>query len=170
MTQSRIGGLMQELLLVAQSGDAAACLEPMAGETRQISGFQCKACFGDLEMMVDEPVSFGGTGLAPNPAEVALAGLAASIQVTLLAYSEFLGVPVSDIALKLSTSMDSRGFFGTDKSIAAGFAPVDVHLRFKGENDPAKLAELIRRVEQCCPVLAVFRQPMQVSLSYDQER
>lgn len=169
MTQSRIGELMKELLAVARSGDAAACLEPMAGEARQLSGFQCEARFGDLTMLVDEPVSFGGTGLAPNPAEVALAALAASLQVTLLAYSEFLGMEIGDVSIRFSSSLDSRGFFGTDKSISTGFAPVNVGIRFKGETDAAKLDELMRRVEQCCPILAVFRQPIDVALAFEPE-
>ena len=115
MNQSAIGKMMHDLMQVARSGNAAACLEPMSGSTRQVSGFQCKATFGDLEMLVDEPVSFGGSGQAPNPAEVALAGLAASIQVTLLAYAQFLEADVRDVNIDISTSLDSRGFFGTDR-------------------------------------------------------
>lgn len=115
-------------------------------------------------------MSFGGTGLAPNPAEVALAALGASLQVTLLCYAEYLGMPVRDISVKLSGSLDSRGFFETDDSIPAGFSTINVHIGFRGENAQNKLKELIQHVERCCPVLAVFRQPMDVSLSYDQEK
>lgn len=165
MTNSAIGTMMRDLMKVAQSGDAKACHEPMSGIVRQVSGFRCLARFGDLEMTVDEPVSFGGTGLAPNPAEVALAGLAASIQVTLLAYAEFLGADVRDVTIEVSGALDARGFFGTDPSISASFSSVSVDITFHGENDEAVVSELLRRVETCCPMLAAFRQPVEVNLS-----
>jgi putative redox protein len=167
---TKLGNLLKELRSIAEAGDPALCSEPMAGVTRQVDGFRCDARFGDLEMTIDEPVSFGGTGLAPNPAEVALAALGASLQVTLTCYAEYLGMPVRDISVNLSGALDSRGFFGTDASIPAGFSTINVHIGFQGENAQDKLAQLISHVERCCPVLAVFRQPMDVSLSYEQEK
>jgi hypothetical protein len=44
-----------------------------------------------------------------------------------------------------------------------------VKLRFNGNNSPEKLAELQRQIETCCPVLAIFRNPVAVNLSIAQE-
>ena len=44
-----------------------------------------------------------------------------------------------------------------------------MNVRFNGNNDPEKLAELLRRIETCCPVLAIFRNPVAVNLSIAQK-
>lgn len=110
MTKIELGTMMKRLRDEALAAAPADCLEPMEGVVTQIDGFRCTARFGELEMGVDEPVIFGGTGTAPNPAEVALAGLGASIQVTLLCYAGYLDIDVGDLQVKLSGALDARGF------------------------------------------------------------
>lgn len=163
-----IGNMMKTLREAALVASPEACLEPMQGVVTQVDGFRCTARFGELEMGVDEPVVFGGTGTAPNPAEVALAGLGASIQVTLLCYASYLGIDVGDLKVALSGALDARGFFDIDPAAPVGFYHVDAHVTFTGQASPEELATLFAHVEKCCPVLAVFRQPMTVNLHYDQ--
>lgn len=168
MSDFDLGGMMRRLREEALVAAPADCLEPMEGVVTQVEGFRCMARFGELEMAVDEPVVFGGTGAAPNPAEVALAGLGASIQVTLLCYASYLGVDVGDLRVKLSGALDSRGFFDIDPDAPVGFYQVDAHVSFSGKASSEELATLFALVEKCCPVLAVFRQPMTVNLKYEQ--
>lgn len=88
--------------------------------------------------------------------------------MTLLAHAELLGLDIRNVKVDLSTSLDARGFFGTDPAISASFAPVSVKVSFDGDNDPARLEGLLRQVEACCPLLAIFRNPVAVNLSFRQ--
>ena len=168
MTEIDLRTMMTRLRDEALAAAPADCLEPMEGVVTQVDGFRCTARFGKLEIGIDEPVIFGGTGTALNPAEVALAGLGASIQVTLLCYAGYLGIDVGDLRVKLSGALDARGFFDIDPAAPVGFYDIDARVSFTGRASPADLVRLFACVEKCCPVLAVFRQPMTVNLSFDQ--
>ncbi|MBL8647250.1 MAG: OsmC family protein [Sphingosinicella sp.] len=163
--QSTLGALMHELMAVARSGDAARCHEPMAGTTRQVEGLRSEGRFGDLSIVIDEPVAFGGTGLAPNPAEVALAALGASIEVTLRCYAEYHGIPVDSISVDLAGALDNRGFFGADPTIRPGFPRIDVRINVGTAAPAADVARLIAEVERCCPVLDLFRNATHIDIA-----
>jgi pyruvate dehydrogenase E2 component (dihydrolipoamide acetyltransferase) len=111
---------------------------------------------------------FGGDGTAPNPAEVALAGLGASIQVTMLCYAAYLGIDARDIEVKLSGALDARGFFDLSSEVPVGFYEVTADVTYRGAASEAQVAELLDYVNRCCPVLAVFRQPTHVRLTIAQ--
>jgi pyruvate dehydrogenase E2 component (dihydrolipoamide acetyltransferase) len=162
-----LGELMRQFRQVALRGNPAECAEPMSGVTRQVQGLKSEGTFGGLKIVIDEPVVFGGTGLAPNPAEVALAALGASMEVTLRCYAEAQGVPVESISVALSGALDARGFFGTDPSIAPGFGPISATVTVESSAAPERVAELIEQVNRCCPVLDVFRSPQTVNVTLD---
>ena len=162
---SKLGDLMRELRAVALRGDPAECAEPMSGVTRQAPGLlRSEAVFSGLPLTIDEPVIFGGTGTAPNPAEVALAALGASLEVTLRCHAEYLRIPIESISVALDGALDARGFFGTDPSIRVGFGPVRAQIQVESSATDAQLAELFGHVDKCCPVLAVFRSPTEVNV------
>ena len=165
MNSVELGAFMAGLKQTVSTASEADCLEPMSGVVRQIEGFRSEGRFGDLVTSIDEPVVFGGTGTAPNPAEVALAGLGASVEVTLLCYAAYLGIDVGQIEVKVSGALDARGFFGLSDSVPVGFYDVTLDVSFSGSATPEEIARLHDHVDRCCPVLAVFRQPMDVRLN-----
>ncbi|WP_165779565.1 OsmC family protein [Mesorhizobium sanjuanii] len=118
-------------------------------------------------MTIDEPVSFGGTGTAPNPAEVMLAALGASIEVTVRCYADFLGVQVRSIGVELSAEMNSQGFFGTGAGIRSGFPAISAVVKIVSDEEPDAFSELLEIAERCCPVLDNVKRPTQVTLSLD---
>jgi putative redox protein len=160
-----LGELMTRLREVALRGNPAECAEPMSGTTRQVTGLKSEATFGELKMVIDEPVVFGGTGSAPNPAEAALAALGASMEVTLRCWAEYLKIPVTSISVALSGALDSRGFFDTDPSIRSGFGPITAKITVESPAPQADLDRLLGQVQRCCPVLDLFRAPTQVDVS-----
>jgi pyruvate dehydrogenase E2 component (dihydrolipoamide acetyltransferase) len=160
-----LGELMGRFRDVALRGNPADCAEPMSGVTRQVQGLKSEGTFGGLKIVIDEPVVFGGTGSAPNPAEVALAALGASLEVTFRCYAEYLGVPVKSISVALAGALDSRGFFGTDPKVLPGFGPISAVVTVESSAPTEKLAELLTHVRNCCPVLDVFRSPQTVNVS-----
>lgn len=164
-----LGELMRTLRGVALRGNPAECAEPMSGVTRQVTGLKSEATFGGLRMTIDEPVVFGGTGAAPNPAEAALAALGASMEVTFRCYAEYLGIPVNSISVALSGALDSRGFFGTDPSVRAGFGSIDATITVESSASAAQLEQLLTHVNNCCPVLDLFRAPTPVTVRLKQD-
>ena len=89
--------IMQTWIEAAGTGRDEHVKEPMAGRVVQVSGLLNAGRFGGHTVLVDEPTSFGGGGMAPNPAEVALAALGASISVTCQAYADHYGTPIEGI-------------------------------------------------------------------------
>jgi putative redox protein len=160
-----LGELMRQFRQVALRGNPAECAEPMSGVTRQVQGLKSEGVFGGLKIVIDEPEVFGGTGSAPNPAEVALAALGASMEVTLRCYAEAQGVPVKSISVALKGALDSRGFFGTDPSIRPGFGPISATVTVESSAPAEQIEALLKQVNQCCPVLDVFRSPQTVNVS-----
>jgi uncharacterized OsmC-like protein len=162
-----LGDLMRRLREVALRGNPPECAEPMSGVTRQVQGLKSEATFGELKMVIDEPVVFGGTGSAPNPAEAALAALGASMEVTLRCWAEYLKIPVASISVALSGALDSRGFFDTDPSVRSGFGPISARITVDSPAPATDLERLLAQVQKCCPVLDLFRGPTQVNVSLD---
>jgi len=164
-----LGKLMRDLRNVALRGNPAECAEPMSGVTRQVRGLRSESVFGGLPLVIDEPVVFGGTGSAPNPAEVALAALGASMEVTLRCWAEYLGIPVTSISVALSGALDSRGFFATDPSVRSGFGSITATIRIDSPAPAEQLDQLLARVQQCCPVLDLFRAPTPVTVNLERQ-
>ena len=55
---------------IAFMGPSEQQLEPMSGTVTEVRGLLNHARFSGHLLIVDEPVGFGGSGTAPNPAEV----------------------------------------------------------------------------------------------------
>jgi pyruvate dehydrogenase E2 component (dihydrolipoamide acetyltransferase) len=159
-----LGGLMHRLREIALRGNPAECAEPMSGVSTQVRGLRSESVFGGLRLVIDEPEVFGGTGSAPNPAQVALAALGASLEVTLRCYAEYFGIPIEGISVELAGALDSRGFFGTDSSVRAGFQSIDATVRVRSSAPMAQIEKLMTHVEACCPVLDLLRAPTPVNL------
>lgn len=154
----------EALRQIALHGPREQQREPMHGVVNEVQGLRNEALFSGHTLIVDEPLSFGGLGTAPNPAEVMLAGLGASLQVTCRVHALLMGIEIRHIRVELSGTLDTRGFFDTDPAVRSGFGGIEVTLRLRSEAEPARLQELLARVERACPVLDMLRAPTPVSL------
>lgn len=156
--------LTEQMLATARAGPSEACLEHYSGTTRQVEGLRSEASFGRFRFTVDEPQPYGG-GTAANPAEVLLAAVGASIEVTARLHAELLGIPLHGVSTRLSGTLDLRGFFGTDPTVRAGFDRIDIAVIIDSPASRAQIAELMQRVERGCPMLDVVRGATEVRLA-----
>jgi uncharacterized OsmC-like protein len=156
--------LTEEMLATARAGPSEACLEHYSGTTRQVEGLRSEAAFGPFRFTVDEPQPYGG-GTAANPAEVLLAAVGASIEVTARVHAALLDIPLRGISTRLSGTLDLRGFFGTDPAVRAGFAHIDIAVVIDSPASSADIARLLQRVERGCPMLDVVRGAAEVRLA-----
>ena len=101
--------------------------------------------------------------MAPNPAEVALPALGASISVTCQAYADYYGIPIKGISIMLSGEMDTRGFFDLDPEIRAGIGEFEVTMTLGGTAGQHDLNGLFAQIERSRPVLDMIRNATSVS-------
>jgi uncharacterized OsmC-like protein len=112
---------------------------------------------------VDEPPALGGLDIAANPVQYALASLGSCQAVTYRIWAEHLGVELDSVSVRVEGDLDLRGFFGTDDSVRPGFTAVRVEVAVTGPETPQRYAELAAAVDEHCPVLDLFRNPVPVT-------
>ncbi|MER9726633.1 MULTISPECIES: OsmC family protein [unclassified Mesorhizobium] len=164
---STLGQVFAQLRTASATGNPADCIEVMSGKTQQVVGLRSESIFSGHNLVIDEPISFGGTGTAPNPAEVLLAAIGASIEVTARVYAEYMGIDVTSIGVDLSAKLNSQGFFGTKEGIRSGFHHISAKVNIVSNDKPETIAELLEIVQRCCPVLDNVRAPTEVMVTID---
>ena len=112
---------------------------------------------------VDEPRSIGGTGTAPNPVQYALASLGSCQAITYRFWAAQLGVTLDSITVRVEGDLDLRGFFGVGDGVPPGLSAVRVEVSVAGPESEERYAELAAAVDEHCPVLDLFQNPVPVS-------
>jgi uncharacterized OsmC-like protein len=111
---------------------------------------------------VDEPPALGGGGTAPNPVEYALASLGSCQAITYRFWAEHLGVSFDKLTVTVEGDLDIRRFLGFDESVRPGFSAVRVRVGITGPESPERYQQLAAAVDEHCPVLDLFRNPVPV--------
>jgi uncharacterized OsmC-like protein len=111
---------------------------------------------------VDEPPALGGAGSAPNPAEYALASLGSCQAITYRFWAEHLGISFDTLTVTVDGDLDIRRFFGFDDSVRPGFSAVRIQVGISGPETSERYQQLATAVDEHCPVLDLFRNPVPV--------
>ena len=112
---------------------------------------------------VDEPPALGGADAAANPVQYALASLGSCQAITYRLWAAQLGIELDSLSVRVEGDLDLRGFFGVDDSIRPGFTAVRVEVSVTGPESSERYAELAAAVDQHCPVLDLFQNPVPVT-------
>jgi uncharacterized OsmC-like protein len=112
---------------------------------------------------VDEPPALGGADVAANPVQYALASLGSCQAITYRIWATHLGIELDSVTVRVEGDLDLRGFFGTDDSVRPGFTAVRVEVAVTGPETEARYAELAAAVDEHCPVLDLFKNPVPVT-------
>ena len=112
---------------------------------------------------VDEPEALGGTDVAANPVQYALASLGSCQAITYRIWAEHLGIDVDSVSVRVEGDLDLRGFFGVDDTIRPGFTGVRIEVSVKGPESAERYQELATAVDKHCPVLDLFQNPVPVT-------
>ncbi|GAA5163599.1 MULTISPECIES: OsmC family protein [Amycolatopsis] len=116
----------------------------------------------DHGFTVDEPQPLGGTDVAANPVEYALAALGSCQVITYQFWAAKLGVPLEGVKVTVDGDLDLHGFFGFNGT-RPGFTDVRVSVELTGPADRERYEDLKRQVDEHCPVLDLFRNPTPVT-------
>jgi uncharacterized OsmC-like protein len=156
--------MLGEIFEKAKTWAPAQLVEPQTVETRQVSGLRSEGRARQHVVTVDEPKDFGGTDLAPNPYEVALAWLGASLEVTCRVYADYLGIPVKSIGTQIRGDLNLRGFLDLAPDAPSGPERIDITLRIETDAGADEIERLMRHVRRSCPVLGLVRDPTPVTI------
>lgn len=112
-------------------------------------------------IVVDEPESFAGAGLGPNPLEAMLAGVASCLAITAVVNAALLGVGIRSLRIDVRADVDLAGFYGmTDEQ--KGFERLVCEVALETDAGEDEAAELARLAEARCPALGAMRLPTPV--------
>jgi uncharacterized OsmC-like protein len=112
---------------------------------------------------VDEPPALGGADVAANPVQYALASLGSCQAITYRFWAAQLGISFDTLTVRVEGDLDIRGFFGFDDTVRPGFTAVRVELIVAGPESAERYAELAAAVDEHCPVLDLFKNPVPVT-------
>jgi uncharacterized OsmC-like protein len=118
---------------------------------------------GTHSFKVDEPPALGGADVAANPVQYALASLGSCQAITYQFWAEQLGIGFDTLSVRVEGDLDVRGFFGFDDSVRPGFSAVRVEVTVTGPESPERYQDLATAVDQHCPVLDLFANPVPVT-------
>ena len=112
---------------------------------------------------VDEPSALGGADAAANPVQYALASLGSCQAITYRFWAAQLGIFFDRLTVRVEGDLDLRGFFGIDDGVRPGFSAIRVEVTVTGPESEQRYAELAAAVDEHCPVLDLFKNPVPVS-------
>ena len=147
----------------AVADDAANAQVVFAAEGTLVGVTEVDIRTGAHTFKVDEPAALGGSDIAANPVQYALASLGSCQAITYRFWAAQLGIQVDSLTVRVSGDLDLRGFFGTDDSVRPGFTAVRVEVAVTGPETPKRYAELATAVDEHCPVLDLFRNQVPVT-------
>ncbi|MGR2752638.1 OsmC family protein [Agromyces arachidis] len=119
---------------------------------------------GRHRFTVDEPAALAGDDVAASPVEYALGALISCQIVVYRLYANALGIAVDDIEITAEGDLDARRLFGIDDTVRPGFDAVRLDVRLTGPESRERYEELRRTVDDRCPVLDLFANPVPTSV------
>ncbi|MCX7139745.1 MAG: OsmC family protein [Proteobacteria bacterium] len=158
---------LKELFANTQSALANSpgqAVATFSAESHGHGGLYRKVKIRDFTVEVDEPAALGGTDRAPNPVEYALAALATCQEITYWLHAAALGIPLTDVSVKLEGTIDLRGFFAAAPGVRPGFKEIRGTVQFDSTASADELRRLKQVVDAHCPVLDLFRNPTPIAL------
>ncbi len=102
-------------------------------------------------------------GRGGEPGAVRLASLGSCQAITYRFWAEQLGIAVDSVTVRAEGDLDLRGFFGVDETVRPGFTAIRLDVTVTGPESPDRYAELAAAVDEHCPVLDLFRNPVPVT-------
>jgi uncharacterized OsmC-like protein len=126
-------------------------------------GLRCEAAGRRHTVVVDEPVSIGGSDEGQNPVELTLTALATCQAITYRLWATMQGVAVDRIAVEATGIMDTRCLFGVDHAVPAGLEEVGVTVTLEGPEPRARYEELADDVDAHCPLTDMLARALTVT-------
>jgi uncharacterized OsmC-like protein len=143
------------------SGEGTA--EILVAVSRQ-DRFTNLAAAGGMALRLDEPVDFGGAGLAFDPAEALLAAVGASLSVTVTAHAALRSLAIADIRISLAAKIDGPSFFQPRDHPRTGLRDTEIEVLIVSDEATRDLRALFAEARRACPVLQSLKRRPKIAL------
>lgn len=152
--------VVAERIEIFKKKPEAAIYKPRVS-SRHVSGLYTETRVREHTVKSDYGVAAGGTNMAPNPVELLMTALAACIEAAFYEFAELEGITVQSLAVDVEGTLDLRGFFMVDESVAPGFQQLKFVFTIEtSEADETRVRDLAERVVAHCPVVESLKRPI----------
>lgn len=118
-----------------------------------------------FRLIVDEPEALGGTNQAPNPVEYVLAGYAGCLNVVAHLVAKELQLELPDLQINIEGELNPNRLLGKSFSERAGYRVIHVELKTSTPLDEQTRQQLIKEIENRCPVYDNLSNPTPIKFS-----
>jgi pyruvate dehydrogenase E2 component (dihydrolipoamide acetyltransferase) len=151
--------------LAANMESAETAYEPVSARVLRRKRFSHQATTAHgLTLEIDEPVAFGGTGQSPDPAELLLAAVGASLSVTLTAHAALRNKTIDHIGVTLNGRIHGPSFFAPHKARQQGVLDVEIVVAVSSPMPRTELSALFAEAVLASPVLRSLKRRPRVRL------
>ena len=147
----------------AITGDPGLAAVRFAADCKLVGVTEVDVRLHNRVVKADQPPVLGGNDVGPKPVEIALAALGSCQAMTYRFWSEKLGIHIDKLTIDVQGDLDLHGIFGLRDGVRPGFGNVSVNVRITGPETPERYEELRQAVNNHCPVLDVFTNPVSVT-------
>ena len=133
-------------------------------ESSLVDGFRSDVKLRQHRLIVDEPKAIGGKDEGASPVELILAALATCQEISYKAYATALNIPLEKVSVKLTGTLDLKGFLGIDQSVRPGFQNIQGTVDIQSSADSKTIENLKTIVDKHCPVLDILNKGVSVQL------
>lgn len=126
-------------------------------------GLLTRSCVRDVTIDSDEPMPLGGAASAPDPIELMLAALGASLTSSWLIEAELRGVVLARIAVRAVATIDLRGRLGLSPLIRPGVSRIDYSVNVESDAAPETLEAIRVAAEAHAPLIDNLRNPTRIA-------
>ena len=144
-------------------GDAANAHAVFTAQGTLVGVTEVDISTGSHTFKVDEPPALGGADAAANPVQYALASLGSCQAITYRFWAAQLGVELDSITVRVEGDLDLHDFFDLDDTVRPNLTAIRVEVTVAGPESQQRYAELAAAVDEHCPVLDLFKNPVPVS-------
>lgn len=115
-------------------------------------GLTFEAKTRNFAFLIDEPENLGGKNLGPNPVEYLLFALGGCLGIVIQVVAKEMNLKIEGIKINLKGELNPLRFMGKDFSERAGYKKINVEIEIKSSETKEKLQELLKKVEERCPI------------------
>lgn len=117
---------------------------------------------GDYMLVSDSAPGLAGHSLGPTSPEMLLGALASCLVHTYLIHATLLNIPLDDVSIEISGTLDYKPVVGLPSSIRPAFSDIQYKATVESPADAATIEQLHASVEANCPVLNTIRYPTSI--------
>jgi len=115
-------------------------------------GLQVECTARDFSIILDEPVSLGGTDTGMNPVEALLSALGGCKCIVARAFAKKHKINLKIVEIELEGTLDPDGFLGRNPDAKIGFSRIVTKFKIEADNTKEEIEKYVEFIESNCPV------------------